>query len=49
MLYRVHVKNSQLVDVWVENAVHESNARTLIRVLIGQFDVDLPVTTGERC
>jgi hypothetical protein len=41
--------NVQLVDVGMENAVHEADARTLVRILIGQLDVDLPKTTSEGC
>jgi predicted dinucleotide-utilizing enzyme len=41
--------NVQLVDVWVEDAVHEAYARTLVRILIWQLDVDLPESASERC
>lgn len=41
------VENSQLVNVRVEDPVHKSNAGTLIGVLVGQFDMDLPVAAGE--
>lgn len=39
----------QFVDVGVEYPVHEADARALVRILIGQFDVDLPETTLEGC
>ena len=32
----------QLVNVGVEDAVYEADAGGLVRVLIGEFDVDLP-------
>lgn len=41
--------SSQFVNVWVEDLVHESNARALVWVLLRQFDVNLPYTTCERC
>jgi hypothetical protein len=41
--------NVQLIDVWVENAVHEAYARTLVRILIWQLDVDLPESASEWC
>jgi hypothetical protein len=48
-----YVKNrfycSQFIDIWVEDAVYEANARALVRVLVGQFDVDLPETSLEWC
>lgn len=40
-------EHSQLVDVWVKDAVHEANARALIRVLIGQFHVNFPMPASE--
>jgi hypothetical protein len=39
----------QFIDVGMKNPVHEADARTLVRVLIGQLDVDLPRTTFKRC
>jgi len=33
----------------MEYPVHKADARALVRVLIGQFDVDLPKTAGEGC
>lgn len=39
--------NVQLVDVGVEDAVHEAYARALVGVLIGELDVDFPKATGE--
>ena len=41
--------NVQLIDVGVEYPVDEANAGTLVRVLVWQFDVDLPETALERC
>lgn len=49
MLHKAHVHNSQLVNVRVEDPVDKSNAGTLVRVLVRQFDVNLPVATGEGC
>lgn len=41
---------SQFIDIWVEDAVYEANARALIRVLVGQLDMNLPESTLEgRC
>lgn len=37
----------QLVDIGVEDAVHEADARALVGVCIGELDVDLPETAGE--
>lgn len=37
----------QLVDVGVEYAVHKTNARALVGILIGQFDMYLPQSTLE--
>jgi len=37
----------QLVDVGVEDAVHETYARALVGVLVGELNVDFPKTTGE--
>jgi hypothetical protein len=39
----------QFVDVRVEDAVNEANAGALVRVLIGQLDVDLPESALEGC
>lgn len=39
----------QLVDVGMEDAVHESNARALVGVLIRQLDVNFPETALEGC
>jgi hypothetical protein len=36
------IEYAQLIDVWMENAIHESNARALIGILIWQLDMDLP-------
>jgi hypothetical protein len=38
----------QFIDVGVENAVYETDARGLVRILVGQFDVDLPDAAFER-
>jgi hypothetical protein len=48
-IVELKVDDSQLVNVWVKNPVHKSNAGTLVRVLVGQFDVDLPMAAGEGC
>jgi hypothetical protein len=40
---------SQLIDVWMEDAVDESYARALVGVLIGQFHMDFPVAAGKWC
>lgn len=42
------IYRSQFVDVGVEDAVYEANARALVRVLVGQLYVDLPKSTLER-
>jgi hypothetical protein len=41
--------NIQLIDVWMEDAVHEADARRFVRVLVWYFDVDFPVAAGEGC
>jgi len=40
-------RDVQLVDVGVEDAVHETYARALVGVLVGELNVDFPKTTGE--
>ena len=40
--YRGELEPSQFVNVWMEDAVHKTNAGALVRVLIGQLNVDLP-------
>jgi hypothetical protein len=40
---------SQLIDVWMEDAVDESYARALVGVLIGQFHMNFPVAAGKWC
>lgn len=45
----VQVAHLQFIDVWVEDSIDESNARALVWVLVGQLDVDFPVTSGKRC
>jgi hypothetical protein len=43
-------QNVQFIDVGVEYPVHEADARTLVRVLVWQLDVDLPEAALEgRC
>ena len=37
----------QLVNIWVEYPVYETDTGTLVRVLIRQLDVDLPETAFE--
>jgi len=39
------LSNLQLVDIWVKDAVDEADARGLVRILVREFDVDLPDTT----
>lgn len=47
---RLVARHIQLVDIGVEDAVHEADARALVGVLIGQLNVDLPETALEwRC
>lgn len=49
-LYGGDLEPSQFINVWVEDAVHKANAGALVRVLIGQLDVDLPESALEgRC
>ena len=42
-------KGLQLVDVGVEDSIHEANARALVGVLVGQFDVDFPEAALKWC
>jgi hypothetical protein len=40
----------QLIDIRMEDSVHEADAGALVRILVWYFDVDLPVAAGEgRC
>jgi len=39
----------EFVDIWMENAVHKTDGRRFVRILVWDFDVDLPLTTGEWC
>lgn len=39
----------QLVDVWVEDPVHEADAGTFVGILIWEFHVNFPEAAGERC
>lgn len=39
----------EFVDVWVEDAVDETDAWALVGVLIRQFDMDLPEAAEEWC
>lgn len=39
--------NSQLINIRVKDAVDEANAWALVRVLVWEFHVDLPVTASE--
>lgn len=41
-------KSSQLIDVGVEYPVDEPNAWTLVRVLVGKLDVNLPQAASKR-
>lgn len=38
----------QLIDVWVEDPINETNTRGLKRVLIGELNVDFPNAIFER-
>ena len=38
----------QFIDIGVEDAIHEADTRRLVRVLVGQLDVDLPNAAFER-
>ena len=38
----------QFVDVGVEYPVHKADARTLVRILIRELDMDFPETALER-
>lgn len=40
--------HSQLIDIGVEDAVDESDAGRLVRVGVGELDVDFPNATLER-
>jgi hypothetical protein len=41
------VKGIQLINVGVEYPVDEANTGALVRILVWQFDVDLPETAFE--
>jgi hypothetical protein len=41
--------NIQFIDVWVKYPVNEAYAGALVRILVGQLDVDLPVAALEWC
>lgn len=38
----------QLIDVGVEDAIDKSNTGALIRILIGELDVNFPMAASER-
>lgn len=38
----------QLIDIGVEDTVHETNAWALVGVLVRKFDMDLPETAFKR-
>lgn len=38
---------AQLVDVGMEDAVDETNARRLVGIIVGELDVDFPVAAFE--
>jgi hypothetical protein len=38
---------SQFINIGVENLVHESNAGAFVRVLVWQFDVNLPDASSK--
>lgn len=40
----IHV---QLIDIWVEYAIHEADAGALVGVLVRKLNVDLPKAAGE--
>ena len=39
----------QLVDIRVEDSVHEADAGTFVWILVGKLNVDFPKTTREGC
>jgi len=44
------LSNLQFIDIRVEDAVHETDARRLVWVLVGQLNVDFPDAAFEgRC
>lgn len=42
-------ENVQLVDVGVEDAVHEADAGGFVWVLVGELNVDFPEAALEGC
>jgi len=48
-LWMVFEDDVQFIDVGVEYPVHKADARTLVRVLIWQLDVDLPEAALKWC
>jgi hypothetical protein len=40
-------KYTQLIDVWVEDAVYKTDGRRFVGVLVWDFDVDFPVAAFE--
>ena len=40
-------EDAQLVDIGVEDLVHEADGRRLERILVRELDMDLPQSTGE--
>jgi hypothetical protein len=47
-LQLVQITSAQLIDVGVEDFVHEANTRRLEWILVRQFYVDLPDSISER-
>lgn len=37
----------QLIDIWVEDAVHKADRWALVRILVGKLDMDLPEAALE--
>lgn len=41
--------SGQLINVWMEDLVHETDGGRFVGVLVGQLNVDLPLASGEGC
>jgi len=39
--------DTQFINVWMENAINETNRWALVRILIWDFDMDLPGASGK--
>lgn len=49
MEYETTRQYAQLIDIWMEYPIHESNAGAFIGILVGELNVDFPEAALEGC